>query len=220
MLVLGDAHADNDSNRQFLHRAYSDTTDEYAVQVGDLLYYTLPKPTWFIAGNNEDHDRTEPAKTNDTPTDIGTNAYLLNGTSTEINGLTVTGLSGNFAPTQFDKSRSALINDRRRHFTHEDIDRILELTPTAIDILLTHEAPYNLITSENYTVGCPHIDTIIDEIQPRLCLVGHHHEHAETHRNQTRVISLAPIWDGYYTLSPDTLTLEFEPWNQTSLADY
>ncbi len=220
MLVLGDAHADNQQHQKFLKRAYADTTEEHAVQVGDLLYYSLPKPTWFIAGNNEDHDRTEPAKHNRTPTDIGSNAYLLNGTTVEIENLTITGLSGNYAPTQFDKSRSELTQARRRHFTHEDIDRLLEFNPTEIDILLAHEAPFNLITSKNYTVGCPHINTLIDELQPTLCLVGHHHEHAESHINQTRVISLAPVWEGYYTLSSNTLILEFEPWNQTSLTDY
>lgn len=220
MLVLGDAHADDENNQVLLKQAYSSTTDDHAIQVGDLLYYTLPKPTWFIAGNNEDHDRTEPAKHTQTPTDIGTNAYLLNGTTVEIEERTVTGLSGNYAPTQFDKSRADLPENRRRHFTHEDIDRLLQLKSSDIDILLTHEAPFNLITSKNYTVGCSHINTLITELQPKLCLVGHHHEHAETHINQTKAISLAPIWDGYYTLAPDTLTIEFEPWNQSSLTDY
>lgn len=220
MLVLGDAHASNRENQEFLARAYSDTNEEYALQVGDLLCYTLPQPTWFIAGNNEDFDRLEPARTATEPRDVGENSFLLNGNIANITGLTITGLSGNYAPTQFERQRTALVGERRRHFTHEDIERLLDLKGTAIDILLTHEAPHNLITSKNYNVGCPHIDTLIEELRPNLCLVGHHHEHAEHRISETKVISLAPVWEGFYILSEESLSLRFESWNESSLSEF
>ncbi len=54
MLVLGDAHADEKAKREALLAAFGETDADRALQVGDLQYYELPVPTWFVAGNDED----------------------------------------------------------------------------------------------------------------------------------------------------------------------
>lgn len=41
-----------------------------------------------------------------------------------------------------------------------------------------------------------------------LCLVGHHHQHAESTFGATSVVALASVWERYYTLDPDTLALD------------
>jgi Icc-related predicted phosphoesterase len=76
-----------------------------------------------------------------------------------------------------------------------------------VDVLLVHEAPHGLPVSESYDVGCERIDELLDALEPKLCLVGHHHEHAEGSYGDTRVVSLAPVWERYYHLDPTTLEL-------------
>lgn len=213
MLVLGDAHADDTSNRRALLTAYEESDADAALQVGDLLYYDLPLPTWFIAGNNEDFDVVESLRAGKTP--VGTtNAHLLTSTAVEIEGIRIAGLSGNYAPTQYNNTRAELEGNRRRHFVREDVEGVKGLTE--VNVFLIHEAPHGLLQTDGYDVGCKHIDTILRNLEPDLCLVGHHHQHTESTFGQTTVISLAPVWEGYYTLDTETLGLERHPLHQKS----
>ena len=117
--------------------------------------------------------------------------------------------SGNFAPTQFEKSRAELSGDRRRHFVREDVERATALAD--VDVLLVHEAPHGLGVEEAYDVGCRHVDDVLRALEPELCLVGHHHQHVEGTFGPTRVVSLAPAWETAYRLDPGTLSLERVP---------
>ncbi|WP_081661439.1 metallophosphoesterase family protein, partial [Halopiger djelfimassiliensis] len=204
MLVLGDAHASDPDRRDTLLEIYWALEPECVLQVGDLEQYDLPAPTWFVAGNNEDFDVIEALRAGEEP--AGTNnVHLLASTATTVEGLRVAGLSGNYVPTKYDLSRPELEGDRRRHFTREDVDRAAELTD--VDVLLTHDAPPGLLWY-GYDPGTEHVADLLEAMSPRLCLVGHHHGHREAEIADTRVVSLAPVWERYYTLDPDTLTLE------------
>jgi len=205
MLVLGDAHADDPANRQALLCAYDAAEESCALQAGDLMYYDLPYRTYFVAGNNEDFDVIDALRRGDRSLTGEDRPQLLASTVAEIEGLRAAGLSGNYAPTRYGKSRDELRGDRRRHFTHEDVERALRLTD--IDVFLAHEAPHGLISNADYEVGNRYVDTIIEELSPALCLVGHHHRHAESTIGETRVVSLAPVWESYYRLDPATLSL-------------
>lgn len=208
MLVLGDAHADKRANRKALLAAFDETDADGALQVGDLQYYELPIPTWFVAGNDEDLNVIEALRAGEEPEGVG-NVHLLASDTVELQGLRVAGLSGNYAPTQYDEPRSELEGDRRRHFVREDVERTLELTD--VDVFLAHEAPHGLLRINDSDVGCRPIDTILKELTPDLCLVGHHHQHAESTFGSTTVVALAPVWESYYTLGPDTLALNRHP---------
>ncbi|MFP4591184.1 MAG: metallophosphoesterase [Halobacteriales archaeon] len=209
MLVLGDAHAGDPDNREALLRAYGVTNAEQALQVGDLGHYDLPAPTHFVAGNNEDLDVIDALRAGRAP--VGTaNVHLLASTIGTVGGLRVAGLSGNFAPTQFEKSRSALVHGRRRHFVREDVERATALE--GVDVFLCHEAPHGVDVTEAYDVGCTHVDDILEAVEPELCLVGHYHQHGESRFGATRVVTLDPVWRAYYTLDPDTLRLERHAW--------
>ena len=206
MLVLGDAHADDPDNRRALLAAYREADAEIALQTGDLLYYDLPVPTYFVGGNNEDFDVIDALRrgeTDDAATDV-TNAHLLASTVAEVEGLRVAGLSGNYAPTKYDEDREDLSEDRRRHFVRDDVERLKDADD--VDVLLTHEAPHGLIYY-GYDAGCERIDELLDALEPDLCLVGHHERHAESQYGDTRVVSLAPAWERYYRLDPATLEL-------------
>ncbi|WP_440007408.1 metallophosphoesterase family protein [Halomicrococcus sp. SG-WS-1] len=210
MLVLGDAHADDPENRRALLAAYRQADADVALQLGDLLHYDLPIPTWFIAGNNEDFDVVAALRNGLVTNSRVDNAHLLASTAVDLQGIRVAGLSGNFAPTKYDRPRANLVGERRRHFTHEDVQAAMDLTD--VDVLLTHEAPHGLPVAEEYDVGCSHVDDLLNALDPELCLVGHHHEHAETTFGDTRVVSIAPAWERYYSLDPDTLALS---WSDT-----
>lgn len=206
MLVLGDAHATTSDRRQALFAAYRAADADVALQAGDLMYYDLPIPTYFISGNNEDFDVIESLRHGRLESNGVANAILIHSTSETVQGLTVGGLSGNHAPTQFEKTRNQLYDDRRRHFVREDVERAKQLDD--VDVFLAHEAPHGLPVTEEYDVGCQHIDDILEAVEPDLCIVGHHHQHAESEFGSTSVVSLAPAWESYYELDPDTLDIE------------
>ncbi len=205
MLVLGDAHADTPARRRALVAAYEAADQDVALQAGDLLFYDLPVQTYFIAGNNEDFDVIDSLRYGRVRSEEVENASLLASTAVDLRGRRIAGLSGNYAPTQFEKPRSALRGARRRHFVRADVEQAKQLED--VDVFLAHEAPHGTSVAENYSVGCTYIDEILERIQPKLCLVGHHHQHAESMFGSTRVVTLAPAWDSYYILDQASLTL-------------
>ncbi len=208
MLVLGDAHADDPDNREALLAAYRDAEaegEEVSLQVGDLLHYDVPTPTWFVAGNNEDFDVIDALRRGDGAL-TASRPELLASTAVELEGLRIAGLSGNYAPTQYDRPRSELAGDRRRHFVREDVVRAANLSD--VDVLLTHEAPHGVVRLGGRDVGRYPVDELLTELEPELCLVGHYHRHVEGTFGETRVVSLAPTWESYYTLDAETLALD------------
>ncbi|WP_408960104.1 metallophosphoesterase [Natrinema sp. 74] len=204
MLVLGDAHASEPDRLETLLALYRTLEPDHVLQLGDLKRYDLPAPTWFVAGNNEDLDVIDALRAGEEPPET-TTVHLLASTAATVDGLRIAGLSGNFAPTKYDLPRDDLSGNHRRHFTHEDVEQAAALED--IDVLLTHEAPTGLL-SYGYDPGCEHIDDLVRALEPELCLVGHHHRHRESEIGETRVVSLAPAWERYYTLDPETLALE------------
>lgn len=207
MLVLGDAHASDPEKRDALLATYRALEPSAVLQAGDLQYYDLPAPTWFVAGNNENLDVIDALRAGEVPSEVR-NAHLLASTAAEVEGIRVAGLSGNHAPTKYDLSRSELAGDRRRHFTHEDVERAAALSD--VDVFITHEAPEGLL-SYGYDPGCEHVNALLKALSPELCLVGHHHRHREAEIEGTRVVSLAPAWERVYTLDPDDLSLDARP---------
>ncbi|MFB6131266.1 MAG: metallophosphoesterase, partial [Salinigranum sp.] len=124
MLVLGDAHADEADTLRALRAAYAAAAAPVALQVGDLGVYAVPAPTWFVAGNNEDFDAVEALRRGDASLAGERDLHLLDGVA-EVAGLRVAGLSGTYAPTQYENARSELAGERRRHFVREDVERVL-----------------------------------------------------------------------------------------------
>ncbi|QLC33874.1 metallophosphoesterase [Halarchaeum sp. CBA1220] len=206
MLVLGDAHATTADRRRALFAAYRAADEARALQCGDLMYYDLPVTTYFVAGNNEDFDVIDSLRHGRVRSEGVSNARLLASDAADVEGVRVAGLSGNYAPTQYDKPRSALAGERRRHFVREDVEAAKRLGD--VDVFLAHQAPHGTPVDEEYDVGCEHVDAILDALDPDLCLVGHHHEHTESTYGDTRVVTVAPVWESYYTLDPATLALE------------
>ena len=205
MLVLGDAHANEPARRRALFAALRAGGEDVALQTGDLFYYDLPVETYFIAGNNEDFDVIDALRHGRLESSEVRNVNLIASDAVEVEGLRVGGLSGNYAPTQYDKPREALYEQRRRHFVRGDVERAKKLDD--VDVFLAHEVPHGTPVQEDYNVGCTAIDEILAALEPDLCLAGHHHQHTESTVGSTRVVTLAPAWEYYYHLDPDTLEL-------------
>ncbi|MFB6135045.1 MAG: metallophosphoesterase [Halanaeroarchaeum sp.] len=205
MLVLGDAHANEPDQRRSLFAAFRASDEDVALQAGDLYYYDLPMTTYFIAGNNEDFDVIDALRHGRVASDDVRNVHLIDSEAVELEGVRVGGLSGNYAPTQFEKSRDELYEQRRRHFVRDDVERAKTLED--VDVFLAHEAPHGTPVEEEYAVGCTYVDDVLEAVEPTLCLVGHHHQHTESTFGETRVVTLAPVEDSYYSLDPETLEL-------------
>lgn len=205
VLVLGDAHADRPDRRRALFAAYRASGADTALQCGDLLHYTLPVPTYFVGGNNEDQDVLAALRHGRLQSGAVRNAHLLHSTVAEVAGRRVAGLTGNYAPSRFHSDRADLEGERRRHFVADEVAQARELRD--VDVLLTHEAPNGVPVTEDYDVGTGHVDRVLDALDPELCLLGHHHEHVEGAYGDTRVVSLAPVWESYYELDPASLEL-------------
>jgi Icc-related predicted phosphoesterase len=206
MLVLGDAHANTPDRRRTLLGIYEAAAGDVVLQLGDLFYYDLPVETYFIAGNNEDFDVIDALRHGRIRSSAVSNARLLDSRTVDLAGLTIGGLSGNYAPTQYDKPRSALRGDRRRHFVREDVEALKRVGD--LDVLLTHEAPHGTAVQEEYSVGCRPIDELIEVLDPDLALIGHHHQHTVTTIDGTTVVTAAPAWESYYELDPDSLAVK------------
>jgi len=207
MLVLGDAHAADPNRRKSLFAAYRASGASNALQAGDLEHYRLPVPTYFVAGNNEDQDVIEALRNGRIESSDVRNTRLLDSRAVTVEGVRVAGIAGNYAPSRFDAPREALVGERRRHFTRDDVRRAKEIDG-GVDVFLAHQAPHGLPVDEEYEVGCRHIDEILEALSPELFLVGHHHQHAETTVGDTRVVALDPAWESRYELHPRTLELE------------
>ena len=154
---------------------------------------------------DEDLDVIEALRAGEDPPEAR-NANLLHSTTVDLQGVRFAGLSGNYAPTQYQKDRQHLHDDRRRHFVRNDVRRAKCLSD--VDVLLTHEAPNGLLQYEHYDPGCDQVDDLLDALDPDLCLVGHHHEHLEMTYGSTRVVGLDAAWRSYYELDTTDLTLE------------
>ncbi|MFB6069499.1 MAG: metallophosphoesterase [Halanaeroarchaeum sp.] len=205
MLVLGDAHANDPERRRSLFAAYRSSDEDVALQAGDLFYYDLPVDTHFVAGNNENFDVIDALRHGRLRSEGVRNAHLLASEVVDVEGVRVGGLSGNYAPTQYEKPREALYEDRRRHFVEADVEGAKSLSD--VDVFLAHEAPHGTPVSEDYDVGCVHVDEILEALEPSLCIVGHHHQHTESTFGDTRVVTVDPVWESYYELDPETLAL-------------
>lgn len=208
MLVLGDVHGEHPENRALFDRILRREDAETVLQTGDLNHYDLERDVWFIAGNNEDFDVIDELRATD-PRYLGRHQHVhLVDDPVTLDGIRIAGLSGNHAPTRYELHREELAGDRRRHFVEDEVERCKEAED--VDVFLAHEAPHGILTEDGYDVGCRPIDEILDALEPAICLVGHHHRHAEGRFGPTRVVTLAPIWDRLYRLDPGDLVLTDE----------
>jgi hypothetical protein len=104
-----------------------------------------------------------------------------------------------------------LIDDKRRHFVHQEVDACRELR--GIDVFLSHEAPrpFPLETTRASGVarkidaGKTPINEILQAMQPRLHLFGHHHKYSVAVRQNVPSIGLDMVSESYLIFDGKTL---------------
>ena len=220
-MLIG-AVADIHGNFDALSRAMARHADvRLWICVGDVASITgaYPQPAaplYWIKGNNEQFDRiAEWERGAPQPANMH---YIRNGTSTQVGPLTVAGLGGTYAPTWYETSAAALPakpkDDKRRHFVREEVEACKRMT--AVDILMTHEAPRPFIVvpeaartpAKRRDAGKPVINDLLATLKPRLHVCGHHHRFADAMREGVRSVCIDRINRSYLLIEAGTLAFE------------
>ena len=181
------------------------------VASADGRYEPLPAPLHWIKGNNENFDAIASGRL---PANLH---YIPNGNAVEIDGLTVAGLGGTFAPTMFEVAAADLphpqkrtetataLADRRRHFVREEVERCQALR--RVDVFLSHEAPVPFRVGR-VQAGKRPINDVLAAMRPRLHLFGHHHRFQEGTAEGVRSTCLDGVAGSYLLI--DRKTLEYQ----------
>jgi Icc-related predicted phosphoesterase len=187
--------------------------------VGDLAddqgrYEDVDAPLYWIKGNNENFDAIAAGAL---PPSL---RYVANALPTEIDGVSIAGLGGTFAPTWYltaaadlphprkSSARATELADKRRHFVKEEVDRCKAMG--GIDVFLTHEAPrpYRIRGGRGPDAGKTPINEVLASMQPRLHLFGHHHEWSNQVRQNVRSLGLDAVARSYLLIDPQTMQFE------------
>jgi len=187
--------------------------------VGDLAddqgrYEDVDAPLYWIKGNNENFDAIAGGAL---PPSL---RYVANALPTEIEGVSIAGLGGTFAPTWYltaaadlphprkSTARATELADKRRHFVKEEVDRCKAMS--GIDVFLTHEAPrpYRIRGGGGPDAGKTPINEVLASMQPRLHLFGHHHEWSNQVRQNVRSLGLDAVARSYLLIDPQTMQFE------------
>ena len=231
--AVGDLHGDFDALNRVMARH-----PEVAFWIcpGDLAHedgtYPRPRaPLYWIKGNNEDFDFVAAQ-----PPGAGTLPnlhYIPNGIPLQVQGLTLAGLGGTFAPTWYEtpaallpshatKPRSgagrlgpaseaavagrgapATKDDKRRHFVHEEVDACKNMH--GVDVFLSHEAPRPFPLARVRDAGKTPINEVLAAMRPRLHVFGHHHVYRVAERQRVPSIGLEKVGDSYLVFDGKTL---------------
>ncbi|HTM27589.1 MAG TPA: metallophosphoesterase [Vicinamibacterales bacterium] len=204
--ALGDIHGAFEAARAIVARH---PEIPFWLCVGDIAdelgrYESLGAPVYFIHGNN---DNLDAIASGDLPADLH---HIDNGRLFDIAwqdgpGVQVVGLGGTFAPTWYDTPSADLphpkkgtakateLADKRRHFVRQEVEACKALSGLGVDILLTHEAakPFRPFPGgRGPDAGKAQINEILQSMQPRLHLFGHHHRFSDQVRDGVRSVGL------------------------------
>ncbi len=184
---------------------------ETVVILGDVGLYEAPlrrffrrerqrfsRPTYFIEGNHEDHDRLPDlvAAYRDVL------SYLPRTTVQVLGGLRFLCLGGTCYMDAHTTPRGALI-------TPADIQACLHHPAGTVDVIISHDCPAgigvpNAPGFEHYGApGFDGSDRLLAHFSPRLWLFGHHHRWYDHSLGGTRFVGLAQSWKGFALLHAD-----------------
>ena len=206
--AVGDLHGEFDALDRIMARhpevAFWVCPGDLAADDGE---YPHPRaPLYWIKGNNEDFDfvAAQPAGSGT----LSNLHYIPNGISVQVDGFTLAGLGGTFAPTWYDKPASELRrlsprDDRRRHFVHEEVDACRALQ--GVDIFLSHEAARPFALPRVKDAGKTPINEVLSAMRPRLHIFGHHHLYTVAERQHVPSIGLDKVTESYLLFDRKTL---------------
>ena len=171
--------------------------------VGDLPAWLrenrgAARPTLLIKGNHEDFvwlDAHQDAEV------LPGLTYLRNGCTVDIQaqgvgGIRVGGVGGCYGPSDYRRRSDRLQGYAKRHYTSDEIERLA--VAGGVDIVLTHDAPAGVRFERHrrgtgYVSEAAGLDVHLAQVQPRVCLFGHHHTRVDAEVAGVRCIGLNKI---------------------------
>ena len=133
--------------------------DIFENDVENIVKAVSPKPCYYVLGN---HDRNGQNNGID-------GLICMDGEKIEINGITLGGVSGGPRYKQGDFAM------RTEKEIEEQLNKI-----GYVDILISHESPYHLMSNNTSHSGFEAITDYILEKHPYMHIFGHHHWQEET----------------------------------------
>ena len=157
-----------------------------------------PRQTIFIKGNHEDFAWLEAQM----PTEVLPSlVYLRNGCRMDLESasggrIRVGGVGGCYGPSDYSRVSEALQGYARRHYTHDEVDRLGGSGP--LDLLRTHDAPAGIQFRHHrrgpgYVSEAASLDILLGRVQPLVCVFGHHHARVDAEVAGVRCIGLNKI---------------------------
>lgn len=121
-------------------------------------------PVHFIHGNHDDVAWLKSIPSGDHIDASGFLRYVPDGTFLDVSGVRVGFLGGEDSPgTDGDIAR-------------EPFQRLVDLGPNRVDVLVTHDAPYGLAVGRDGRLqGSKRISMLLARLQPRFHVAGHYH---------------------------------------------
>ncbi len=222
LIGIGDAHG---SFAPLFEAARREPGARALLQVGDLtagkpgrephpgddptLLARLPLPLVWVHGNHErweylgfgdvgaEPERAAGERAAAQPATPGVHLwpgqeYVVPGTR-----ITIVGLPGNFAPTWYERPKP-FPGDRVRHFNAADVAALSRFRHPSV--LLMHEAFRGQAPGKLGAMGVPVLAELVRQLQPEVCLTGHHHTGIVTEYGPTLAIALPRAEAGYVRL--------------------
>ncbi len=154
-----------------------------------------PRPTVFIKGNHEDFVWLDARREANVLRGM---IYLRNGHTIDIADqdsgcIRVGGLGGCYGPSDYLRRSDGLQGYARRHYTAEEVARLADIP--GVDVLLTHDAPAGVRFDRHrrgagYVSEAKGLDSLLAQLQPRVCFFGHHHVRIDAEVAGIRCIGL------------------------------
>jgi predicted phosphodiesterase len=158
----------------------------------------VPRRTVFIKGNHEDFEWLESRRHAEVLPGL---FFLRNGCTMELKGasdgqIRVGGIGGCYGPSDYSRRSKDLQGYARRHYTHDEIDRLS--SSGTLDLLLTHDAPAGIrfpqhLRREGYASEAAGLNLLLERVKPLVCFFGHHHARVDAEVAGVRCIGLNKI---------------------------
>jgi len=152
-----------------------------------------PRKTIFIKGNHEDFVWLDAQPDAEVLPNL---IYLRNGSTFDLGGIAVGGVGGCHGPSNYGRRSRDLQGYAKRHYTREDIDKLIATGP--VDVLLTHDAPAGVVFERhrrglNWPSETAGLDDLVRGVRPRVCFFGHHHTRLDSEIGGVRCIGLNKV---------------------------